>query len=169
MGDMLDNPKEMPHLGVFLVLISASIATQSQEHTPSWVNICGGTYPFSEHMESWDDANGECELYGSHLLQIDNLAENFCLLDYAHTVGISDNFWHSANDIGSEGVWRQYDGKLIDWSPWWRVMPNDPNGGDPNLGEHENCGAFTLSKSRDAGKWFDYPCTEADHYRYICE
>ena len=33
--------------------------------------------------------------------------------------------------LTKSGVWRQYDGKLIDWSKWWRVLPNDPNGGDP--------------------------------------
>merc|ERR1712107_919613 len=57
--------------------------------TPSWVNICGGTYLFSEDVKSWDDAYGQCELYDAHLWQIDNLAENFCLLDYAHTMGYS--------------------------------------------------------------------------------
>ena len=51
---------------------------------------------------SRNDAYGECELYGAHIaqvdfhktfgrflkfdiFQIDSLAENFCLLDYAHT------------------------------------------------------------------------------------
>ena len=51
--------------------------------------------------------------------QIDNMAENFCLLDYAHTQvtsyfdidyyktfvyqGFSSSWWHSGNDIESEG------------------------------------------------------------------
>ena len=39
--------------------------------------------------------------------------------------------------------------------------------GDPNLGERENCGGFTLTRSRDAGKWFDSPCDSRK--RYICE
>jgi len=144
----------------------ASRSSQSEDQTPSWVNICGGTYLFSENAEAWAGANGECELYDSHLLQIDNLAENFCLLDYAHTVGMEGTFWHSANDIQSEGVWRQYDGTLIDWTPWWQGLVYI-NGVDPNGGERENCAAFILDTGSSSGQWFDAVCTAS--YRYICE
>jgi len=76
----------------------------SRELTPSWVNICSGTYLFSKDKTTWSDAYGECELYGGHLLQIDGLAENFCLLKYAHAEAPADWYWHSANDIRAEGI-----------------------------------------------------------------
>merc|ERR1719479_541744 len=124
-----------------LVSVSASTIPLSQERTPSWVNICQGTYLFSEDTKSWDDAYGECGLYGAHIAQIDSLAENFCLLDYAHTVGLAaDWYWHSANDIKSEGVWLQYDETPISWTPWWAKNAdggNTQNCAHVYLGEDE--------------------------------
>merc|ERR1712004_736877 len=70
---------------LILILANASSVPLTKELTPSWHNICGGTYLFSEDTKSWDDATGNCELYGSHLLQIDGFEENFCLLEYAHS------------------------------------------------------------------------------------
>merc|ERR1719204_2165155 len=93
----------MQPIFVLILLNSASSVPLHKEKTPSWVNICGGTYLLAEDLKSWDDAYGQCELYDAHLLQIDNLAENFCLLDYAHTMGYDADFWHSANDKDSEG------------------------------------------------------------------
>merc|ERR1711973_382115 len=110
---------------LFWSLLFASASSQHQERTPAWVNICGGTYLFSEDRKTWDGAIGECELYESHLVQIDSFAENVCLLDYAHTadVGHISGAWHSANDHMSEGVWRQYDGTLLSWAPMWSTIP----------------------------------------------
>ena len=59
-----------------------------------------------------------------------------------------------------QGVWEQYDGQLILWTPYW--APDDPNGGTG-----QNCGAVGLRKDAYAGKWADDPCTNS-HY-YICE
>jgi len=134
----------------------------NQENTPSWVNICDGTYLFSEEAKSWHDAAGKCELYGSHTVQIDTLAENFCLLDYAQTMGYSTEYWHSANDIASEGVWRQYDGTLLSWSPWWSSETDEPDGG-----KSQNCGKVTLSGSAHAGLWYSHFCDQIEYY--ICE
>merc|ERR1712080_79905 len=94
------------HPLLLLSFLSAVLSVPlGQELTPSWVQVCGGTYLFSEDKKSWDDAYGECELYGSHLAQIDGIEENFCLLEYAHTEGLpADWYLHSANDISSEGV-----------------------------------------------------------------
>merc|ERR1711936_356523 len=77
---------KMQPIFVFMFFTLASSAPLLKDQTPSWVNICGGTYLFSEDLKSWDDAYGQCELYDAHLWQIDNLAENFCLLDYSHTM-----------------------------------------------------------------------------------
>merc|ERR1719447_706291 len=111
-----------------------------------------------------DDATGNCELYGSHLLQIDGFEENFCLLEYVHshgfpTGGFESWYWHSANDIRSEGVWRQYDGEMISWSPWFWDQIND--------GTASNCAIIALGEDKNAGQWADEPCTNVRHY--ICE
>merc|ERR1711990_310894 len=136
----------------------------SQDLTPSWVNICGGAYLFSEDTKSWNDAYGECELYGSHIAQIDGFEENFCLLEYAHTKGLPAGwYWHSGNDILSEGVWRQYDEQMILWSPWW-----ENGGGGGNGGRGQNCALLNLDEGAYAGEWADNPCT-SDVWHYICE
>merc|ERR1712203_1339267 len=144
----------MPPFWILALLASASSIPLNQEQTPSWVNICQGTYLFSEDTKSWNDAYGECELYGAHIAQIDSLAENFCLLDYAHTAGLPLNwYYNSANDIMSEGVWRQYDEELISWTPWW--YREDTYGGTGR-----NCGAVYLGETVYAGQWVSFACTE---------
>jgi len=132
----------------------------SRELTPSWVNICSGTYLFSKDKTTWSDAYGECELYGGHLLQIDGLAENFCLLKYAHAEAPADWYWHSANDIRAEGVWEQYDGQMILWTPWW--YSDYPQGGTG-----ENCGRVAFTTDGYAGQWATRSCTSS--YHYVCE
>merc|ERR1712210_29185 len=100
--------RQMQSIWILCLLALVSSVPLSQEKTPSWVDICGGTYLFSEDTRSWESSYGECELYGSHIAQIDNLAENFCLLEYAHTEGLPDDwYWNSANDIMSEGFLQQ--------------------------------------------------------------
>jgi len=151
---------------VLMFLTLASSAPLLKDQTPSWVNICGGTYLFSEDSKSWDGAFGECELYGAHLWQIDDLAENFCLLDYAHRMGYNDLFWNSANDKESEGIWRQADGTLLSWSPWWSTA-KDFHEGEPSGGKAENCAGVHLDDRTFAGQWADDSCTKS-HY-YVCE
>merc|ERR1711962_992548 len=115
-----------PILATPLIVALASSTPLTRELTPSWMEACNGTYLFSEDKKTWSDAYGECELYGGHLLQIDGLAENFCLLKYAHAEAPVDWYWHSANDIMAE-VWEQYDGQMILWTPWW--YSDYPKGG----------------------------------------
>merc|ERR1711934_620955 len=148
-----------------LVSVSASPIPLSQEQTPSWVNICNGTYLFSEDTKSWNEALDFCILFGAHIAQIDSLAENFCLLDYGHTAVLGAWYWHSANDIVSEGVWHQFDEKLLSWSPWWNT---DSDGSDePDGGKEQNCGVVALTEDKHAGKWADTLCSAPRHY--ICE
>merc|ERR1711962_710668 len=105
-----------PVLATPLIVALASSTPLTRELTPSWVEACNGTYLFSEDKKTWNDAYGECELYGSHLVQIDGLAENFCLLKYAHAEGLpTDWYWQSANDNMAEGVWLSTDGYAGKW------------------------------------------------------
>merc|ERR1711936_164873 len=146
------------------LLVHADI---EQGNSPHWVDVCGGSYLFSEELKTWNDASDMCLLFGSHLLQIDNMAENYCLLEYVQSQGIQSSdeiqvWWHSGNDIEYEGVYRQADGELILWiGPLW-AGPDDPN-----QGTKANCLGVHLLGDDRAGKWYDEPCT-APH-PYICE
>ena len=57
---------------------------------------------------------------------------------------------------GLSGVWKQYDGGLISWTPWW--VSNDPAGG-----KKENCAVVGLSEDGLAGRWSDISCSNAFH------
>merc|ERR1712203_501065 len=151
--------KEMQLILVTSLLFAfASSNSLSKELTPSWVKTCNGTYLFSEDTRTCNGAYGECELYGGHLVQIDGLAENFCLLKYAHAEGLPTGwYWHSANDTTAEGVWEQYDGQLILWTPWWATE-------NPYGGTARNCGRVALTTDRYAGQWATDVCTTSYHY-----
>merc|ERR1711862_778346 len=136
-------------------------AETDQDNSPQWVTVCDGSYLFSEDVKNWYDAKDNCKLYGSHLLQIDNMAENYCLLDYAQSQGMTVTYWyHSGNDIEREGVYRQADGEPILWTPLWKS-------GEPNGGTRDNCLLVHLLGDGNAGKWWDDRCTTGRHY--ICE
>merc|ERR1711872_456552 len=144
-----------------------AICDQDQVKSPHWVVACGGSYLFSEDKKSWNDAGDICELFGGHLAQIDNLAENYCLLDYAQSQSLGDGswWWHSGNDIEREGVYRQADRELISWTPFWVGYANAVT--EPNGGTSENCLIVNLNDDKYAGKWQDISCN-VQHY-YICE
>merc|ERR1712142_162671 len=147
-----------------------AICDQDQEKVPHWVVVCGGSYLFSEDKKSWNDAGDICELFGGHLAQIDNLAENYCLLDYARSQSLGGSswqescWWHSGNDIEREGVYRQADRELISWTPFWLGEANSVT--EPDGGTASNCLMVWLSDGYRAGKWSDDPCTKERYY--IC-
>merc|ERR1711955_154032 len=146
---------------LFLAFLSLQLlvsAETDQDYSPQWVNVCDGSYLFSEDFKKWYDARNNCELYGSHLLQIDNMAENYCLLDYAQRQGMTADFWyHSGNDIEREGVWRQADGEPILWTPLWYS-------GHPDGGTGANCILIRLIGDQNAGKWWDTSCYTERQY-----
>ena len=57
----------------------------------------GHKYLFSEVALNWEDARAECELYGGWIVDVNDVYEENCLLQYATTtVGIIDTdswFW----------------------------------------------------------------------------
>ena len=59
-----------------------------------------------------------------------------------------------------KGVWRQYDGSMVPWTPWWRDGKNG--------GRRDNCALISLIINGDtAGDWVDYDCDGSEYY--ICE
>merc|ERR1712071_609804 len=150
------------HLTLSLLpLLIQGAPAQSQPKTPAWVDICNGTFLFSEDLKNWNDGYGGCELYGAHLAMIKSMELNYCLLDYAHTQGDkADYYWHSANDLLSEGVYRHYDESLLLWQPNWYDL-------EPGGGTGQNCLMVRLDATDRAGKWWDDICTTSRHY--ICQ
>merc|ERR1711936_418529 len=78
--------------------------------TPSWQEVecrydTKTKYLFSELSLTWEEAKGECQLYGGWLLNLNNLVEQNCLLKHAVTNEISGWFWHDGNGIEIEGLW----------------------------------------------------------------
>ena len=63
------------------------------------------------------------------------------------------------------GVWRQADGTLLSWSPWWVTYKDEQ--GEPNGGKASNCAAVRFTDDTVAGQWYDAACTEAKYY--VCE
>ena len=97
--------------------------------------------------------------------------------------------WHSANDIASKGsyyigdntiyvyinlsiylnlqsgVWRQWDGTLLSWTPWWsQIEVNEPSGADG-----QNCAGISIGWGEWAGKWWTAGCDAPTTRQYICE
>ena len=67
------------------------------------------------------------------------------------------------------GVWRQYDGQLLSWTPWWLEMAYQGSVA-PQRG---NCALISLSDRKwEAGRWSAGPCKDEGQlgeFNYICE
>ena len=84
----------------------------------------------------------------------------FSLYDYFSTL------WCLAHLVTSlSGVWRQADGTLLSWSPWWATLKDVQ--GEPSGGKAENCADVILDESTLAGQWRDAACSSAKYY--VCE
>merc|ERR1712110_690138 len=141
--------QQMPLFWILFLLASTSSVPLSQEHTPSWVKICNGTYLFSEDTKSWNDAYGECELYGGHIAQIDGLA---CL-----TMHTKRDFLVVCTGTAQMISCQKGFGGNTTRSPWWSVQ-------QPAGSKEQNCGRIFLSEDHFAGQWATDPCTTAYHY-----
>merc|ERR1712180_501444 len=155
---------------LLLITVVSAVPIQDRAVTPHWVKICNTSLLFSEDSKTWEDAQGNCELYGGSLVQIRSMEMNYCILDYAETKALpAEWYWHSGNDIDKEGVYRYnragdfppIAGDLILWSPIWAV-------GRPNGAKSENCLLVSLSSDGYAGQWADTSCTSPLR-RYVCQ
>ena len=61
------------------------------------------------------------------------------------------------------GVWRQNDGTLLSWTPFWKTATAD----EPSGARAENCGSYCLQDDALAGQWADWICDRPQYY--ICE
>ena len=77
---------------VFSLFFSLSIGV------PQWLDLeceAGHKYLFSEMKLTWDEAVGECALYGGWLVDLRSREEQNCIIRGARTAQIlEDVYWH---------------------------------------------------------------------------
>merc|ERR1711887_512820 len=141
-----------------LAVVSGRPHNEKVGSPPKWVELCDhhSSYLFSEDVNTWQDAAEMCELFGGYLAKIDSMAENYCIVEYAH----------SLLPASIEGVHRQgLHGDYLTWQPSWNTAWN--NGAEypqPDGGTGQNCFGLTLGASRNSGKWWDDPCQFQQRY-----
>ena len=75
---------------------------------------------------------------------------------------VTSNPANNAHLTTVPGVWRQWDGRVVPWTPYWNAANNEPNGA-----RLENCGAVSFGPGELAGKWRSHFCSTPQYY--ICE
>merc|ERR1711962_555490 len=131
----------LPLLFLLTAVSDAKLQLQDRAVTPHWEAVCNTSLLFSEDKKNWEDARGECALYGGNLVEIRSMEMNYCILRHAQNKALpGDWYWHSGNDIDNEGVYRHnragdfafLAGELLLWSPIWAD-------GRPAGGKAYNC------------------------------
>ena len=125
-----------------------------------WKSYGNNCYLFELNKLKWHGAKKECERRNSHLVKIDNSAENSWLGSKVLITGINGNaVWIGANDLIEEGLWTWVsDYSIIGYSNWAKGEPNNDRG-------VEDCGQ--LCNNRRSFSWNDAACS--DRHEYICE
>merc|ERR1711976_954529 len=86
-----------------LLISSFLLAVQCSNTTlPEWKDLeCqpGHKYLFSDIEHNWEDSMGECELYGGHLVKINDLKEYNCLLRHGYKEIEYDCFWTDGKSV----------------------------------------------------------------------
>ena len=125
-----------------------------------WKSYGNNCYLFGLNKLKWHDAKKECERRHSHLVTIDNSAENNWLGSEVVITGITDyTLWIGANDLIKEGKWTWVsDRSTISYSNWAKGEPNNDRG-------VEHCGQ--LYYNQHSFPWNDAACS--DRHEYICE
>merc|ERR1719348_751845 len=152
-------------------LCSSSNETELQSKQPSWVELeCqpGSKYLFSDDLLIWEEARARCGLYNGWLVDIQDVHEQNCLMEYALTTdGIGDiAYWTDANDFEITGVWKHAssDTEVKFFGSKSITCYNEGKWG-PGIG---NAILFYTSSNHPySGIWCNTPSTSAFHY--ICE
>ena len=83
------------------LILSSLISLAFCSSTPEWQDLnCeeGHKYLFSEVQMTWEEARGECQLYGGWLVDLRTRKEQNCLLRYAQAAGVPEGwYWHDGN------------------------------------------------------------------------
>merc|ERR1712227_338504 len=162
MGESEDN------LRMFLIILSTVVTLASS--TPQWQDLnceAGHKYLFSEVEMTWEEARGECELYGGWLVDLKSRKEQNCILRYAQTAGVTETwYWHDVNNVETPGIFKHAkDDTEVEWMADWSCNK------DSNLvfrgNEYVKLGIWFKTYPMVTGFWCDGSATERQHY--ICE
>ena len=81
-----------------LLILGSLISAAFCSSIPDWQELnCaeGHKYLFSEVQMTWEEARGECQLYGGWLVDLRTRKEQNCLLRYAQAAGVTEYwYWH---------------------------------------------------------------------------
>ena len=132
-----------------------------------WTPIFGKCVKVFEQASSWYEARNICKENGARLVRIDNVPVN-------HAVGElnSNLLWMDATDNEEEGVWRNSDGQVLNFTLWrddasWNGEQPDNgvgvDGWDMFYSPEQNCAAMSFRHYLATGekglrKWNDEDC-----------
>ena len=83
-----------------ILVLSSLVSLVFCSSTPAWQDLnCeeGHRYLFSEVAITWEEARGECQLYGGWLVDLRSRREQNCLIRYAQAAGVTED-WHWHDD-----------------------------------------------------------------------
>ncbi|XP_060631127.2 collectin-12 [Anolis sagrei] len=121
-----------------------------------WNNFSGNCYYFSSERAIFEDARLFCEEKASHLVFINNEAEQEWLKKQVVAKG---SFWIGLTDSAKENEWRWLNGTLPEYVNWSAGQPDNWKHGH---GPGEDCAGLI-----HAGLWNDFYCEDVNSF--ICE
>ena len=94
-----------------ILVLSSLVSLVFCSSTPAWQDLnceAGHRYLFSEVKMTWEEARGECQLYGGWLVDLRSRKEQNCLIRYAQAAGVTEDwYWHDGNQ--NTRYFRRYD------------------------------------------------------------
>ncbi|XP_052797503.1 alpha-N-acetylgalactosamine-specific lectin-like [Mya arenaria] len=121
-----------------------------------WLYNKGSCYLYSNEPLTFPAAQRVCEDNGSHLVDINDEAENTFLKDIARQM-TPRNWWTGLTDMANEGEWIWSDSSEPTFTDW---ITGEPDG-------HGDC-VFLRHGSQDY-KWSDNLCGNTQYFRILME
>jgi len=151
------------------------IDMEEAEHvdTQPWKHLhCqkGHKYLFSNLSVTWETAVAQCKLYGGWLLEINNQAEQNCLLKYGWTLGSNAWFWTDAKIDPSSGLFvHAKTNKELTWFAPKRTCSSDGNFRTHSGGQTIILAIYGNGNNHLHGAWCDSYGKNNQKTRFICE
>jgi len=130
----------------------------------------GHKYFFSTRRETWETSLTECKLYGGWLLEINNQAEQDCLLKYAWNQNFNDWYWTDAKRDPSSGLFvHAKTNKVLTWFAPVRSCSGNGNFQTYKGGNTVILAIFNNEHKNIHGAWCDSYSSNNQKIPFICE